>query len=126
MALQWIRLETNYPGNLKVLELVSSKKWQAIAVFTFGLAYCGAQEKGGFIPKTALKLIHGTPKTARELVEVGLWEEAPSGWVIPKFESYGPTHEPKLSPSERGKKAANARWHGGETPPPDNVTRLHA
>jgi hypothetical protein len=118
---QWVRFETNFPGNLKVLRLVSAKKWQAIAVYSFALAHCGAQGKGGFIPKEALKLIHATPKVARDLVEAGLWEEAPDGWVVHDHDDYNPASQRKLSPSERGKKAANARWHPEDEAPADNV-----
>ena len=53
-GLKWVRLDTAFPDNQKVLHLVEDNAWRAIANYTFGLAYSGRQGNDGFIPKPAL------------------------------------------------------------------------
>lgn len=117
--MQWVRLETSFPSNPKVLELILAKKHAAIVTYVSSLAYSGAHETDGFIPKTALPFVHGTPKIAAVLVGVGLWDEMPTGFAIHGWEEYQPSREEAKARSNKGRKAALARWAGtkeGEPP----------
>lgn len=118
MPLPWIRYDTTLPWHPKILELVEAGKWRAISVFGFSMAYCGAQDTDGYIPRLALPTIHGTPRVARDLVDVKLWATDPRGWYIPDFTEYQPTSE-KTAETRAQKQVASRkgnciRWHGLE------------
>lgn len=117
--MQWVRLETSFPSNPKVLELILAKKTAAIVAYVSSLAYSGAHETDGFIPKTALRFVHGTPKIAADLVAVGLWDAMPTGFAIHGWEEYQPSREEAKMRADKGRKAALARWaKGKEGEPP--------
>ena len=89
MGLPWVRLDANISTHDKILALLSdpsAKKWQASTSYMFGLAWSGGQGTDGFIPRTALPMIHGTSATARLLEKYGLWDEARVGWNIRNWE----------------------------------------
>ena len=88
MGLPWVRLDANIATHDKVLALLadpSTKKWQAFSSYVCGLAWAGGQGTDGFIPRTALPMIHGTATTARLLEKYGLWDEARAGWQVRNY-----------------------------------------
>ena len=111
MGLPWVRLDTQFPHNPKVLALAEDKKWRAIAVYLCSLSYSGAHGTDGFIPPGALNFIHATKADARQLVAVGLWHEDGPGWQIPDWSQYQPTSKENEERRERARKAAWKRWH---------------
>jgi hypothetical protein len=110
MALPWVRLDTQWPHNPKFLTLVEDKKWRAIAVYMGSLAWSGAQGQAGFIPRSALPMLHGTTKEAAELVSVRLWIPAQGGWDINGWSEYQPTNDEHEERSRKARDAANIRW----------------
>lgn len=88
MALPWVRLDSNIHAHDKILSLLNDsarEKWQAFALYVFALGWSGGQETDGQIPKSAIRMLHGTPKTARLLVIYKLWNETDSGWEIVNY-----------------------------------------
>lgn len=112
MGLPWVRLDTQFAQNPKILYLIEDGKWRSIVIWAAGLAYAGAHGTDGFIPKTALKTFHGTQKDARNLVEVGLWNDSLGGWEINSWREFQPTNEEMERRKQRAKDAARKRWHG--------------
>jgi hypothetical protein len=110
MALPWVRLDTAFPTNPKVLQLAEDKKWQAITVYVAGLAYSGAQGTDGFLPSTCLPFLHGTRRTASDLVSVGLWKGCPGGWDINGWIEFQPTSNEHEERRRKAKVAAEIRW----------------
>lgn len=111
MALPWVRLDTSWPMNPKFLHLVEDKKFRAITVYFAALAWSGGQGQAGYIPRSALPMIHGTVKEAMELVGVRLWIPGDSGgWDINDWNEYQPTNEEHELRSKRAREAAYARW----------------
>lgn len=110
MALPWVRLDTGFPLNPKVLMLVEDKKWQAIAVYVSGLAYSGTHGTDGFLPASCLPFIHGTRRQALDLCEVGLWKAVSGGWVINGWHEFQPSSEEHKERSQRARAAAEQRW----------------
>ena len=89
MGLPWVRLDANIATHDKILALLadpSARKWQAFSSYVCGLAWSGGQGTDGFIPRTALPMIHGTSATARLLEKYGLWDEKRIGWQIHNYE----------------------------------------
>jgi hypothetical protein len=112
MGLPWVRLDTQFPANPKILYLIEDKKFRAAFVWTASLAYSGAHGTDGFIPAAALPFLHATKGDAAALVEVGLWVEVPGGWEINSWDEYQPSNAESQERKQKAKDAAMARWHG--------------
>lgn len=123
MGLPWIRLDTQFASNPKILELVADKKHRAAFAWVCSLAYSGAHGTDGFLPSTCLFLLHATKADANDLVAIGLWCVVEGGWEINGWtefqQSTDETQQRRQQLSERGRKAADARWakhRNGQTP----------
>ena len=118
MTLAWVRLETGLPDHPKMLSLIAGKKQKAALAYVFGLAYCGRHELDGFIPASALPVIHATKADAMALCEIGFWHARPGGYEINDWAEYQPTNESTRMKRELlAKESAHAncvRWHGKE------------
>lgn len=112
MSLKWVRLDTAFPRNHKVLALLGGQKdgHRAAFVYLCGLSYCGEQGTDGFIPKEALMWLHGRPADARSLVSVGLWREDVGGWLIDGWAEYQPSSTEMETKRKRAQAAAARRW----------------
>ena len=111
-GLKWVRLDASFPFNQKVLDLAHAGRHRAIAVYACGLAYSGSQGTDGWIPESALPLIHARRTDAVHLVEVGLWIPRPGGWDINDWTEYQPSSEDTAARTAKARAAAMARWHG--------------
>ncbi len=114
MGLPWVRLDTQFASNPKVVELAADKKWRAAFVYVASLAYSGAHGTDGFIPASCLFLVHATKADADALVSVGLWRPAPNGWDINGWDEFQVSDEAARKRRERAqkgglKRAENAR-----------------
>ena len=110
-AYNWVRLDTAFARNDKVLALAGANDWRAISVFCFGLGHCREQKTAGFISKAALGFIHARPRDAEALVDVGLWEPAgDAGWRVHDWESYQETDDEMRARSDKAQHAAQVRW----------------
>lgn len=116
MPLPWVRLDTQFPSNPKVLALAEDRKWRALAVYAFGLSYCGAHGTDGFVPRNALPFVHGTTKEAADLVSVGLWHADRKGWLVNDWADYQQLQADAadaLQAKRIGARKGNCyRWHG--------------
>lgn len=111
MGLPWIRLECEWFLNPKFLNLIADKKHRAVVTYMAGIAWSGGQGQAGFIPAGALPMLHGTPREARDLVDVGLWIPDTGGWQINGWEDYQLADEEHQKRSDKARRAAQARWH---------------
>lgn len=116
MALPWVRLDTQFASNPKILALVSAKKHRAIVAWVSSLGYSGAHGTNGFLPAACLPFIHATKVDATDLVMARLWHCAEGGWVINDWDEYQYSNEDyddRKRKLERASKKANCvRWHG--------------
>lgn len=110
MGLPWVRLDTGFHMNPKVLHLIEDKKWQSIAVYVASLGYSGQHGTAGFIPRSALPFIHGTKRNADDLASVRLWIESPGGWDINGWAEFQPSTEEHEARRAKAKAAAEIRW----------------
>lgn len=109
-GLEWVRLDTAFPRNPKVLHLIEDKRWRAVTAYVCGLSYSGEQGLDGFLPRACLMWLHATPKDAAALVAVGLWLEVPGGWEINDWHDYQPTAAEAQQRREKARLAAEERW----------------
>lgn len=94
MGMPWVRLDSTFPHNKKVLALVDRRQYRAVSAYVFALAWSGHQSTDGLIPATALPVIHATKTEARQLVEAGLWlDSGDGGWLINDWDEYQPSEK---------------------------------
>jgi hypothetical protein len=112
MGLPWVKLDTTFGTNPKVLYLIEDRKHRAIVAYVCGLGYAGAQGTDGFLPFACLPIIHATKADAKALVGVELWHETIGGWQINGWDEHQQSNEETQLRKQRAQKAAMARWHG--------------
>jgi hypothetical protein len=111
MALPWVRLDSGFPTNPKVLALAEDKQWRSIVAYVGGLAYAGHHGTDGFIPAGALPFIHATHKDAEVLSGVALWVPCRGGWEVNGWAEFQPSNEEAQKRKQKAQDAAAARWH---------------
>lgn len=109
MGLPWVRLDTGFAHNPKMIELVAAKKWKAAFVYVASLAYAGGQGTDGYIPENCLFLMHGTRSDANDLVSVGLWLLSAGGWDINGWDEFQVSDEAARKRRERAQKGGIAK-----------------
>lgn len=114
MGLPWVRLDTQFPSNPKVLELTTQGKWRAAFVYVAALAYAGSHGTDGYIPDMSLPFIHGNKASAVDLVKSGLWLQDVGGYTINGWSEFQITDEASKQRSEKARKAALKRWRGSD------------
>lgn len=112
MGLPWVRIDTQFASNPKILYLVEDKKFRAAFVWVASLGYSGAQGTDGFLPTACLPFLHASRSDAKALVDVGLWVETIGGWEINGWADFQPTSDEMAERKKRAKAAAMTRWHG--------------
>ena len=109
-GLKWVRLDTAFPRNHKILALTHDRRWRAIVLYINALAYAGEQGTDGWVPQDTVKSLHGRLADAQELVLNGLWIPRPGGWEIHDWLDYQPSSEETAARSQHAKSAALTRW----------------
>lgn len=110
MGLPWVRLDTAFASNPKLLELTSAGRWRAAFVYISALAYSGAHGTDGYLPDTCLVFLHATKREAKDLVEAGLWHTDVGGWQINGWDEFQISDDAAKDRRERARKAALKRW----------------
>lgn len=108
--MNWIRLQTNMFEHPKILNLKDDKQWRAIVAHLEAMSYTGRNALAGYVPRSAIKLLHIADCDVRRLVSEGLWKPAPGGWEIHGWSDFQLADEESIARSEKAKKAAAARW----------------
>ena len=115
MPLPWVRLDTAFPYNPKLLAMLAEKDGhRAGLVYVCSLGYSGAHGTDGFIPREALPFIHGRPPDAERLVRHGFWRVQPGGWLIHGWDEFQETNAETQARRRRAQAGAAARWDGHE------------
>lgn len=112
MGLPWVRLDSQFAQNPKMLYLIEDKKFRAAFVWAASLGYSGAQGTDGFLPSACLPFLHASRTDAKALVDVGLWTTVPGGWEINSWSEFQPSNEETQERKRKARDAAMKRWHG--------------
>ena len=115
MPLPWVRLDTAFPYNPKLLAMLGEKDGhRAALVYLCSLAYSGAHGTDGFISREALPFIHGRPADADRLVRSVFWRPQPGGWLINGWTEFQESSTESQDRRKRAQALAAARWNGHE------------
>jgi|SRR5215469_12549018 len=115
MPLPWVRLDTSFPSNPKLLAMLTEKDGHRAAfVYLCALGYSGAHGTDGFIPREALLHIHGRTSDTERLVRHGFWWPQPGGWLIHGWDEFQESNDETKQRRARAQAGAAARWDGHE------------
>ena len=109
MGLPWVRLDTSFTTNPKIVRLVAEKRQAAAFAYVCSLAYAGAHGTDGYIPEHCLYLVHATKRDAEALVKAGLWVLAPGGWDINGWDEFQVSDDAAKKRRERAQKGGIAK-----------------
>jgi hypothetical protein len=116
MPLPWVRLDTSFPRNPKLLALVAEKDgYRAALVYVCMLAYSGEQGTDGFIPREALPFVHARHADVTRLVTHSFVYPQPGGWLIHGWAEFQESTEETKNRRIRAQAGAAARWEGHES-----------
>jgi hypothetical protein len=110
MGLPWVRLDTQFPQNPKVLALTAAGKWRAAFVYVAGLAYAGQHGTDGYLADYCLPFIHARKADAVDLVKAELWHDDVGGWRINDYDEFQMSDDAAKARSDKARKAAQKRW----------------
>jgi hypothetical protein len=115
MALPWVRLDTAFPRNPKLLALLAERDGHRAALaYICMLAYSGEQGTDGFIPREALPFVHARNGDVTRLVTANLVYPQPGGWLIHGWDEFQESNEETKRRRLRAQAGAAARWAGHE------------
>lgn len=115
MPLPWVRLDTAFPFNQKLLAMLRRKDGHRAAfVYLCGLSISGGQGSDGFVSAESLPFAHGRNADAALLVEFGFWVPQPGGWLINGWDEFQQSTEETQLRRKRAQAAAEIRWNGHE------------
>lgn len=115
MPLPWVRLDTSFPHNPKLLAMLGERDGHRAAfIYLCGLAYAGGQGTDGFIARESLPFLHGRPRDADLLARYGFWIPQPGGWLINGWTEFQQSSEETQQRRRRAQAAAEARWKDHE------------
>jgi Na+/glutamate symporter len=109
-GLPWIRLDTGFPSNAKILGLIADRKRHAAFGYVCALAWSGGQGTDGFIPEVALPLMHLNPESALSLCTAGLFQPVLGGYQINDWSEYQQSTTETAARSTKAQAAARSRW----------------
>lgn len=116
MPLPWVRLDTAFPYNPKLLAMLAEKDGHRTAlVYLCSLAYSGAHGTDGFIAREALPFIHGRQSDADRLVRHVFWRAQSGGWLINGWLEFQESSTETQERRKRAQAAAHARWGSNGT-----------
>jgi hypothetical protein len=115
MPLPWVRLDTAFPMNQKLLAMLKCKDGHRAALaYVCGLAVSGGQGSDGFISAESLVFVHARQADAALLVEFGFWIPQPGGWLVNGWDEFQPSTEENQLRRKRAQALAETRWAGHE------------
>lgn len=110
-GLQWIRLDTTFPDNPKIMDLVDSNQHRVVVAHVSMMCHIGKTETDGYFSEGALRRYAITKKDAVVAVESGLWvPRAGGGYEVNGWMEYNPVDAAAMARSEKARKAAEKRW----------------
>lgn len=110
--MSWVLIDDNVPNHPKFLKAGPAASW----LWLCGVAYCRKHHTNGHIPRLAIATlgVAGPRPLIQRLVEVRLWEQTESGWLVHDYQlQYGDDVQAKAEREAKHQKKVNAGRKGG-------------
>lgn len=110
-GLQWIRLDTSFPDNPKIMELVDNNQHRVVVAHVSMMCHVGKTGTAGYFTEGALRRYAITKKDAYTAADSGLWVPSRGGgFEIHDWAEYQLADGAAKMRSEKARKAAEKRW----------------
>lgn len=109
-GLKWIRFDTSFPDNAKVMDLVDRNQHRVIVAHVSMMCHVGKTGTDGYFPEGALRRYAITKKDAYTAADSGLWIPAQGGFAINDWDEYQVADEAAQARSDKARRAAQKRW----------------
>lgn len=109
-GLQWIRLDTTFPDNPKIMDLVDNNQHKVVVAHVSMMCHVGKTLTDGYFTEGALRRYAIAKKDAYAAVESGLWIPTRAGFEINGWAEYNPVDDAAAARSDKARKAAEKRW----------------
>lgn len=110
-GLQWIRLDTTFPDNPKIMDLVDRNLHRVAFAHVEMMCHVGKTLTDGYFAEGALRRYAITKKDATIAVESGLWVPGRgAGFEINGWAEHNPVDDAAQARSEKARRAAEKRW----------------
>lgn len=109
-GLQWIRLDTAFPDNPKIMDLVDRRQHSVVVAHISMMCHVGKTGTDGYFAEGALRRYGITKKEAYAAAESGLWLPAQGGFDINDWAEYQVADEAAQKRSDKARRAARKRW----------------
>lgn len=109
-GLQWIRLDTSFPDNAKIMDLVDRNQHRVVVAHISMMCHVGKTGTDGYFAEGALRRYAITKKDAHTAADSGLWIPSPNGWAINDWGDYNLADEAARKRSDKARNAARKRW----------------
>lgn len=110
-GLQWIRLDTAFPDNPKIMDLIDRNQHRVVVAHISMMCHVGKTGTDGYFAEGALRRYAITKRDAYTAAESGLWIPGRgNGFEINDWAEYNPSDDAALARSEKARKAAEKRW----------------
>lgn len=117
----WFNVDDGFADHPKVLKLQSEDGWQAaLSLWTLAGSWSSKHLTDGAISKVVVARLGCTPKDAELLVECGLWERSPDGYIFHDWLSRNPSRAQVEAKRERTRDRVTKHRRNGVT---DSVTQ---
>ena len=101
----WFKVDDGFWSHPKTAALTDS----SIALWVRAGSYCCQHLTDGFVAAAILHMVRGSDESAAELVESGLWVNAPGGWRFHDWDEYQETSETVKSRREKSRERQRKR-----------------
>lgn len=111
-GLPWIRLDTSFPDNAKIMDLVDRNQHRVVVAHVSMMCHIGKTGTDGYFPDGALRRYAITKKDANIAVDSGLWIPSPHGFALNDWDEYQFSDDAaRIKRSEKARNAAQKRWN---------------
>jgi hypothetical protein len=110
-GLQWIRLDTAFPDNPKIMDLVDNNQHRVVVAHLSMMCHVGKTGSDGYFAEGALRRYAITRKDSVLAVESGLWIPATGGgFEVNDWAGHNPIDGAAMARSDKARRAAQKRW----------------
>ncbi len=114
----WLKTDDRFPEHRKIRRLSDA----AYRLHHTALCACAKDETDGLVTEDDITEMEHGPRLRKHvpaLVDMGLWEPVPGGWLIHDFLDYNPSHSKQVAKREANRRRQE-EWRASKASQRDN------